>query len=137
VKTCFKCGRTLPVEEFYRHAGMADGCLGKCKGCTRLDVRIWYRRTKAARIKYEVARAQTAKRKVAVLEYQRRRRKRRPEVERAHRLVKRALELGRLVKSPCEVCNSPDVQAHHPDYTRPLYVRWLCLPHHRIMEGRA
>src|SRR6266699_3061424 len=86
VKTCFKCGRTLPVEEFYRHAGMADGCLGKCKGCTRLDVRIWYRRTKAARIKYEVARAQTAKRKVAVLEYQRRRRKRRPEAERAHRL---------------------------------------------------
>jgi hypothetical protein len=39
MKQCFKCGRTLSKKEFYAHKGMADGLLGKCKSCTKADVR--------------------------------------------------------------------------------------------------
>jgi hypothetical protein len=45
--------------------------------------------------------------------------------------VKRAIESGKLVRLPCEVCDSTSrVVAHHEDYTKPLQVKWLCTLHH-------
>ena len=39
-KTCFKCGKLLPLSSFYKHSGMADDHLNKCKDCTRNDTKI-------------------------------------------------------------------------------------------------
>lgn len=41
-----------------------------------------------------------------------------------------AVKKGLIQKRPCEVCGSPDSDAHHEDYRRPLEVRWLCRLHH-------
>jgi len=50
--------------------------------------------------------------------------------KRAHNIVQRAINLGRLQRQPCEVCLAVKSQAHHDDYSKPLQVRWLCATHH-------
>jgi hypothetical protein len=43
-----------------------------------------------------------------------------------HVYVKR----GKIKKLPCEKCGSLHSEAHHPDYSEPLKVKWLCRAHH-------
>lgn len=57
-------------------------------------------------------------------------RKQFPERKNAQAKVYRALASGKLTKQPCFVCGEI-AEAHHPDYSRPLDVVWLCASHHR------
>jgi hypothetical protein len=54
-----------------------------------------------------------------------------PERQAARAKVKDALRSGKLIKHPCKVCGTERVHAHHPDWTKPLDVVWLCPPHHK------
>lgn len=36
-KKCFKCDVTKELNEYYKHPGMSDGHLNKCKECTKKD----------------------------------------------------------------------------------------------------
>lgn len=39
-KECFKCMNVLPLSEFYKHKGMIDGHLNKCKTCTKKEAKL-------------------------------------------------------------------------------------------------
>lgn len=135
LKTCFKCGAKKARTEFYRHSKMKDGLLGKCKACTKLDMKI---RSKDpdARVRiaeYERSRFKTEHRKAKAIQYQRKMRQTSPEKYQARCAVSNAVRDGRLTRKPCEICGNPKSQAHHTDYSQPLSVRWLCFEHHRVV----
>ena len=60
---------------------------------------------------------------------------------RARRAVREAIKRGELVRpDTCQACKKtlpirgdgrPQIQGHHPDYNRPLFVEWLCASCHR------
>lgn len=61
-------------------------------------------------------------------------RKANPEKARAHYKVYRALKSGALTRpSGCQDCGKElPLQGHHPDYTKPLFVEWVCQQCHYI-----
>jgi hypothetical protein len=131
MKTCFKCGQTKRLFEFYIHPRMADGRLNKCKACTKLDSFARYYTSRERVREYEAARFQTPERKAQRRRYQANRRRSFPEKERAYRKVRWAIKTGKLIRLPCVACGDPKSQAHHEDYFRPLDVQWLCFRCHR------
>jgi len=51
-KTCSKCGKTKPLEDFHRDKGMPDGRRGDCKTCNCKKARSYYHETKETRNEY-------------------------------------------------------------------------------------
>lgn len=64
-------------------------------------------------------------------------RQRHPEKAKAHDAVKNAIRDGKLMRDACEICGTPDAEAHHDDYLEPLKVRWLCFKHHKETHGQV
>ena len=135
MKTCFRCKKTKPLEDFYRHPMMADGHLGKCKECTKTDVSQNYHKRRDQYVAYERARYLRPERKKKAALYLKRRRKIHPDKAKAYRAVSYAIRRGKMERLSCEVCGAK-AQAHHDDYSKPLDVRWLCFKHHREHHGQ-
>lgn len=135
MKTCFKCKIAKPRSEFYAHPQMADGLIGKCKACTKADVKANYIANYDHYQAYERKREQQPERRLKLFKYLRTMREVHPEHNRARQLVNYHIRAGKLVKKPCEFCGSTKVEAHHDDYSKPLDVRWLCHRHHRMVHG--
>jgi hypothetical protein len=45
-----------------------------------------------------------------------------------------AIKIGTIAHLACEVCHNFLSEAHHPDYSQPLEVWWLCRKHHRMAD---
>lgn len=146
-KPCKACQAVKTLSEYYRHDGMADGHLNKCKSCTkerardrRLEnpeaTRIKERDRGRERLKDPAriaairAYAQTEGGKAARIRARRKYNERNPVKRDARNKVAYALKRGKLQPQPCEKCGEGKAQAHHDDYAKPLVVRWLCTTHH-------
>ena len=133
MKTCFKCSRSLPLAEFYRHPQMGDGYLGKCKDCTRDDV-TEHRIKNVGRIReYDRERSKLPHRIALRSRVQREWRSAYPERASAQRRLRHAVLYGRVLKATeCQRCGAVPIriEAHHHDYSKPLDVEWLCKPCH-------
>ena len=70
-------------------------------------------------------------------ESRKRYRKNHPDRQRAHSLYTYAVKHGKLERQPCGICGSiKNIHGHHPDYSKPLEVIWLCRTHHYAEHER-
>jgi hypothetical protein len=102
-KKCNRCGKWKSWSDFNRRkASRICGRQGHCRECDR----EWGR--KYHKVRKHPPR-ETAQQKWCRAE------------------TKRLIRKGVIKKlSRCEVCGVSDPQAHHPDYSKPELVEWLC-----------
>jgi len=131
MKACFKCGLEKPLSSFYKHKGMMDGHVNKCKECNKYDV-AQHRLNNIDRIRaYDRARGNRQD-----SEYLSTWRAKYPKKYKAHSMVNNQKRAGNLHQEPCEVCGNNNSVAHHDDYAKPLNVRWLCQKHHKQWHAK-
>lgn len=129
-KRCFKCQTEKPLDAFYAHAQMADGRLNKCKECAKADV-LAHRLAKIENYRaYDKMRASMPHRIALAKSVRARWIADHPERRAANVTLGNAVRSGKVQKQPCWVCGMKAV-AHHPDYSAPLDVVWLCQSHHK------
>lgn len=142
LKTCKKCGESLPIEDFYKHKMMGDGYLSFCKTCVKQRVAA-HREANLERVReYDRQRASDPRRVAAVKQYEKRWNSANPDAKLAHGRVSYAVRRGVLDKPDCcPRCGSVRaIVAHHQDYSRPLDVEWLCQACHvqlHVAEAKA
>lgn len=147
IKVCKKCGRELPISEFYVHKQMGDGYLNFCKECVKSRVHK-HREDNIERIReYDRNRHNSKERgkkqrealknnierykkfSMQKKEWAKRNREKRI----AHYKLKKAIDNGIILKpNICENCGKTNciIEGHHFDYTKPLEVKWLCCECH-------
>ena len=60
-----------------------------------------------------------------------------PEKCKARATINNAIAAGKLKRQPCSICNNLKAQAHHPDYSKPLEIIWLCRQHHKQLHRES
>lgn len=126
-KPCFACKQVKPINDFYRHSGMADGHLNKCKDCVRAAERH-RRATNPAVQEYDRFRAKLPHRRDNAKRVLKRWIENNPEKYVARYTFTNAVRDGRAErKSECEQCGSTkNVCGVQSDIREPLQVRWIC-----------
>jgi len=134
MKTCKRCNRTLSCSAFYIDKKMKGGYVSFCKECTNA------RKTKHRNENIEQVRAydrnrpnkvERAKKRAKALKKHRLTKEGRLQAK-AHWTVGNAIRAGRLIRpDKCACGRGFRIEGHHPDYSKPLEVEWLCAVCHK------
>jgi hypothetical protein len=147
MKTCKSCGESKEENEYFPHPTSKGGLYARCKICVSRQSYESRKRRMAMMLPERVeeirkAKAESTKRWAQAnpgkaVEAQRRYFAKNKDREAAHNKLKYAVRTGKVTPEPCWVCGEYDVQGHHPDYSVPLSVVWLCRPHHTQLHREA
>lgn len=147
-KACIGCGSFLPRLSFYANSCSRDGRGPRCKECVKAAVRAnraanleryqAYDRDRANRpdrVAARAAYAKTAQGKAARLAGGKAWVLRNGDKRQAYVKLGNALRDGKITRAEaCECGATGRMHAHHDDYTKPLSVRWLCVPCHTALH---
>mgnify|MGYP001571783478 CR=1 FL=1 len=132
-KACPRCKTVFPVSQFYRDRSKYSGLVSYCKDCSRI-----YFREKNERyaIKFrERKRRYYRRHREAILKEMVSYYHENKDGFRARSKVRTAILNGSLKRGLCSICKSADAEAHHPDYSKPLEIIWLCGRHHQRLHA--
>jgi|GWRWMinimDraft_13_1066021.scaffolds.fasta_scaffold01635_5 hypothetical protein len=115
MKQCALCKQEKDFSSFHKDKNTKTGCSSYCRSCKQKKDKTYTKNN-----------LYTEKKKILKAKW----RSDFPERKKAHLEIYYALKKGLLFKQPCFMCGEK-AEAHHPDYSRPLDVIWLCPPHHR------
>ena len=121
LKRCSTCKIYLDRSEFTKYHTPPDGLSYNCRGCSRKWGRNAYYR--------DHDKTKERKRKNGLLCYKKMK-KLHPEKEKAQHALRYSVNSGKIKRLSCEVCRDKKSHGHHPDYSKPLEVIWLCQLHH-------
>lgn len=125
MKTCTQCNKRKPLDAFHVDNRASDARRSECKACKLKAERAPDYRER------DRGRRRTPERREWYRDYMKT-----PEAKlrRAARVaVMNAIRAGKLIRpSSCSRCGGGGgIEGHHPDYTKPLAVVWLCKPCHQ------
>ena len=124
---CTGCKKDKPISEFYKNKSITRGYHHYCKECDYL-MNIKYRKERA-----EWGKKHRKRTNKAVIIYY----KKNPLRVEARRIFRKAVRNNIIKRKPCFHCGNVKSHGHHPDYSKPLEVIWVCALHHRqIHSGR-
>ena len=145
-KHCTACNQDKKVTGFYRNRNRPDGRQDWCN-CCMLNQQVAWRKTKSGRLSIARTDQKRAKQKreyaqkyrqlPRVKRYQARKQRlySKDPVLRirylARWLFKRYKRTGKIPVLPCVNCGAVKAEGHHPDYSKPLLIVWLCKKCHR------
>ncbi len=137
MSTCKVCGKTDAETEFY--ASIKTHCKehwrARVKANREANIEHYreFDRNRAnlphrvqARAEYQQTPAYEASHRKSMAKY----RSERPDRRAAHVALGNAARDGKVTPLPCFCCGAK-AEAHHPDYSDPLYPVWLCPAHHK------
>lgn len=137
MKTCTRCGREKPREEFYqqkrynRKLGEHYRFKAECKTCSIKLSSAWAISNPKSRARIQRRYASTPHGKVAVRRGYDTQAEKYPDRRRARAKLSNAVRRGTIQQQPCQVCGADKVEAHHDDYLKPFDVVWLCRMDHQ------
>lgn len=125
MKICRGCKKEKDESEYYRDRPKHKTIY--CKRCSSLISRKAYVKNRKQRLAYFKNRFKQNKKTIVA---------RRSVIDDHIKLavnakLRYAVRTGKVKKLPCEVCGNKNSQGHHPDYSKPLEVLWLCDKHHK------
>ncbi len=132
-KQCGMCGEQKPISDFHRYIPYLR-YFRDCKKCLHEKARL----SKLRNYDPVKQRIKTLNRKLSgkSLESAKRMVEKYPEKYKARYMFRHAVNKGVIKKEPCRECGDIKVEGHHPDYSKPLEVIWLCKKHHAIIHRK-
>jgi len=151
MKYCYKCKQIKPLVAFHKDMTKKDGVSSKCKICKATYRKVYYQKNKDKELQgmkqYHLDNSEKIRKKAQeyyateqglkqhrldVKEY----RKKYPERCKAHSQFTYALKVNKLKRpTTCELCGIKcKPEGHHPDYSKPLDVQWLCHKCHTKLQ---
>lgn len=135
-RICRTCGVEKPLASFPVNKQMLEGRLKDCKLCVKAWMFNWRQQNKErlwAKDREYAARPDVRAKTATSNEQWRKENRHKIQI---HYQFHQALRAGLVKPLPCWVCGEK-AEAHHPDYSAPLDVVWLCRSHHKQAHALA